>query len=96
MFSNLLENAIEACEDCLNGCEVEIVASVYQDAFVLEISNSYDQSTMKEGMNTSKHNPEQHGFGLQIVREIVGKYQGELNMSCMDGEFCVKVIMHEK
>ena len=96
VFSNLLENAIEACEDCLNGCEVEIVASVYQDAFVLEISNSYDQSTMKEGTNTSKHNPEQHGFGLQIVREIVGKYQGELNMSCMDGEFCVKVIMHEK
>lgn len=96
VFSNLLENAIEACEGCLNDREIIIVASEYQDAFVLEISNPYNQSILKDVIRTSKKNLEEHGFGIQIVREIVEKYQGELNVLCTDDRFYVKVIMHEK
>lgn len=96
VFSNLLENAVEASEVCGDDREIVISASVYQDAFMIVISNPYNQSVTKGIMKTCKQNTEQHGFGIRIVREIVERYQGELGISSTDAEFCAKVIMHEK
>ncbi len=96
VFSNLLENAIEACEVCECEQQIIVAASEYQGAFMMEISNPCHQSVLKETLKTSKWNREQHGFGIQIVREIVEKYQGELDISCIDNKFCVKVMLHER
>ena len=42
---------------------------------------------------TTKENDKEHGYGLQNVREIVLKYQGEMNYEVREGRFVVEVLI---
>ncbi len=88
VFSNLLDNAIEAMR---NVDEPKIFVRVKQKtgSFVLEINNSYSEDIVvrDDKLQTSKSNHEFHGIGLDNVRNVLKKYNGVIDIDYNDNTF---------
>ena len=88
LFSNLVKNAVEAIIRQTEG-QKEILLWIRQKdrKLLIHIENTFDQkevSQKKDG--TIKADRINHGFGTQIVDEIVRKYQGN----------CLRMVNEEK
>lgn len=79
IFSNITTNAVEACLK-LPPCEryIHITSSSEQQWAVLEVTNPFDGGiVLRDGLlATTKSEPEIHGLGLGIVREIAESIGG--------------------
>ncbi len=95
LFSNLLDNAIEAALKCpaeqcvrlkLVQDEVGIILSV-QNTTILEASADLEhmKSTKKKGLH--------HGYGLLNIKEILQRYQYDYVTECKNGWFKFSVLM---
>ncbi len=74
VFSNITENAIEACSKIPNNERfVEITSAGSREWATIEIANSFNGELSLSGgePETSKEDKEIHGFGLRIVKETV-------------------------
>lgn len=87
LISNLLDNSIEACQQ-LDSMERKIQIEIsYNLSFLyIHVSNSYDPNTRLE-----KNNPEEHGYGTRIVKDIVSKYKGTYEVDTEKGIYDVKL-----
>lgn len=77
IFSNLLDNAIEACElITVGGKWIRICAKRTGDVFIIKISNSYlgKYKSGNNGYTTIKKGF--HGYGMKSVKARVEKYGG--------------------
>lgn len=85
LFSNLLENAREACEK-VKGREpwIEVKISVANRFLLLEIRNTSDSRPEEKEWKTTKREKQGHGLGLLSVEDIVEKYNGSLKCSCSE------------
>lgn len=97
LISNLVKNAVEAAEKVMEKTP-EIVFKVHQGKDFIEIicSNTY-QGEINIGKNqkltTSKLDKEQHGFGQEIIQQIVSKYQGNYHIITEKGMFTTNIIL---
>lgn len=93
LLSNLLDNAIEACEK--NKCQSEIMLKIWIDAgyYCIELSNSVENEVLLNNPDllTSKEDKQLHGMGLRSVRSIVDKYNGMINFYQKYNKFYVYV-----
>ena len=91
IFSNLLSNAIEATENCV---EKRICLELRHEErdFMLCIKNTYDgQLVEKDGsIQTRKQDKEMHGYGLANVKECVARNQGHMYIQTQE-EFVVSI-----
>ena len=100
LFSNLIDNAIESCSQCKGEryFHMRVTESPHHWMLVLENSteseNDGETKKIQEGEmpQTTKTDKEHHGFGLQNVKDIVKKYQGELELVKEKGTFAVKMV----
>lgn len=85
LFSNLLENAREACEK-VKGREpwIEVKISVANRFLLLEIRNTSDSRPEEKDWKTTKREKQGHGLGLLSVEDIVEKYNGSVKRSCSE------------
>lgn|GEM_PF-2812358 len=93
VISNLLDNAIEACEQ-LSAPDISI--TVRQKGRYLHIAckNTVAFDVIKENgalMTTKKSS--QHGIGLQVVRNIVNAYDGMIDFHMENLVFVVTVML---
>lgn len=100
IFSNLIDNAIEACEK-LNNCSqkfINIKSNISGSYMYMSIENSYDGQISKNGVEfiTWKKNKKFHGVGLENVRITVNKYNGMLKYDYNESVFKVSVLMNIK
>lgn len=96
IFSNLWDNAIEACgvgnpEDKV----IEIVITGAHGFDIIRFKNTYDGNVKKSdgGFLTTKSGHQ--GLGLMIIKDTVAKYDGTVNISC-DSKLFEIVIMIQK
>ncbi len=97
-LGNLLDNAIEATKEVDKGNRrISVRIKVQSHNLYLEIRNPYHSSRNKKGDNymTTKSDVHLHGWGLQIIRDIVERHNGELEISDRDNEFCIKVLLYQ-
>lgn len=91
IFSNLLSNAIEATENCV---EKKICLELRHEEgdFMLCIKNTYDGKLIeKDGsIQTRKQDKEMHGYGLANVKECVARNQGHMYIKTQE-EFVVSI-----
>ncbi len=97
IFGNLLDNALEAAGECREGKRY-VKASLYMGnefMVIFRLANTFSHKNEREGrwLRTTKPNKESHGFGLQNVEELAGKYHGLFGTSEEDGRFIVMLVL---
>ncbi len=94
LFSNLLDNAIEANGKVETDRFIRIKARTVNESIYLEMENPMAGELQYEGdqILTTKEDSETHGFGLKNVIEIVRKYQGQYHIEGKDNLFTIQII----
>ena len=88
LLSNLLDNAIEACQQYDKGNKAIHVMAVAQQDFFISVRNTSEPVVIINGsIPTTKPEPQLHGFGLANIRLILEKYSGEYTMFYENGWF---------
>ncbi len=95
ILGNLLENAIEAASQ---SDEKKLVLDIAMEKGVLyiQISNTYKGEVMKIGNEfvTSKTDKDNHGIGLNSVRELVEEENGSLVINVEEKLFKAEVMLY--
>ena len=100
LIGNLFDNAIEAVKE-LPPDKKEIYFFLKTNAarLLFIIRNAFWGKKSRDingNFLTSKGDDFYHGLGLKEVKEIIKKYDGEMKISDLDGEFSVKVFLYIK
>lgn len=93
IFSNLIDNAIEACEKLSGEKIIDIEVGLRQNFFILSISNPCASAPIKRNgkIKTTKNDKSLHGIGLKNVSVTAEKYSGVLVTDYSNGVFCADV-----
>lgn len=94
ILSNLMDNAIEATEKCEEK-RIEIVMRTEMNMLYVAVENTYQEEPVKNRNRfiSAKEDKCSHGFGIQNVRSVVEKYNGEISFHYADGIFCVTLFL---
>ncbi|MEG0377488.1 MAG: ATP-binding protein, partial [Eubacterium sp.] len=95
IFSNLLDNAIEACEVIENDQkEISIRMFKYKDFMTIKIDNTYDMKIKKDGRLFLSTKEGLHmGLGLKNVESTIQKYDGSIYYNDGKNIFEVKILL---
>ena len=97
IFGNALDNAIEyECQ--INEIEKRLIkVSVFSENrfLMIHISNYCEQAVIisQEEPQTTKQNPEMHGYGIKGIRLAVEKYNGHMNIKQENNWFIVSILI---
>lgn len=87
LLSNLLDNAIEACQRIHSRKEI-YCSIVMDDELNMVIRNTSPEVVSTDGnIKTSKMNPTEHGYGLPAVKYILDQLGAEYTFEYADGWF---------
>lgn len=87
LLSNLLDNAIEACQRIYSRREI-FCRIVMDDDLNIVIRNTSQDVVIKNGsIQTSKINPTEHGYGLPAVEYILDQLDAEYTYDYANGWF---------
>ena len=91
IFGNAIDNAIEACQQININTEKTITISVkhLNNITTILISNPVS-NPVKIYNNTilsTKNDTTNHGFGIETIKKTIQKYDGDLEISCIDNTF---------
>lgn len=94
IFSNLLDNAMEACDNCEpENRVIKFRMHTFKEYVVIQITNSMKQ-TMKRERGIFKSTKTGHmGIGLLNVEDVVKKYDGDIKYDYLGDSFTVKIIL---
>ena len=94
IFGNALDNAIEACEK-LETQKIINVSAIYDDnQLICKITNTALPST--SDLQTTKSDKENHGFGLDNIKQALSKYNHVVKIEHADNEFVLSFIIFNK
>lgn len=95
IISNLLNNAIEACEKIQEDKRIiEFEIAGYNSQIFISVRNSYDMENIinqKQKFITTKEDKLNHGIGLENVSRTVKKYDGDMRISQENERFIVTI-----
>lgn len=96
LLSNMLENAITACNFSQRG-DKQIYLKISSDEYkyIFNLKNTIDDSVLKKNptLKTTKREKSSHGYGTKIIRDIARKYHGKCDFYEEDGFFCCSVTL---
>lgn len=97
LVGNALENAVESVRHENDPSDREIILSVTrrENTCVFTVNNYASRTVeFKDGLPvTDKPNAEEHGFGTRSMRNVVGKYDGQLGFYQQGDTFTVVATM---
>lgn len=95
LMGNVLDNAIEAAERSGDNAIVEVSLFSDKHKLVFTVSNSISKSVLNSNpkLKTVKEKPELHGFGVQTIKTIADKYDGNVDFYEEDLVFFCHVLL---
>lgn len=92
LFANAINNAIEAVrkiDDEKVVRSIKVIIKSYNEDLFIEVQNPVNEESFLSGdtLKTTKKDKLHHGFGLDNMRRITGKYEGSLRYECKDRIF---------
>ena len=97
MFSNLLDNAIEACEKIPEPSKrfIHLRVRTKHGFLSCSVHNSKAGASSFDGKiyRTSKKDSKNHGYGLSNLQDLVTRYHGTLDIQESPDEFSVVFIL---
>lgn len=91
LLSNILNNAIEACE-AVEKPVIFVKIAVTHGNFVLSVKNSFN-GNVKSDFGTSKNDKLHHGYGIPNMKSIVAKYEGSYLTEQKDNMFATYIVI---
>lgn len=95
MLSNLLDNALEACEKCIDQRSwIDITIRKMNNGLILKVSNSMQGKILisEERYLTTKEDSKRHGIGLDSVNYVLKKYNANIKIESSDQTFNVSIV----
>lgn len=97
LVGNLLDNAIEACDEVKEEENrfIRIYIDTLQNQLYISIMNGMEGIARRQGARfvSRKRGDRRQGFGLQQVDRIVEKYGGYLNRQTEEGVFATEIML---
>lgn len=98
LLSNLLDNAIEACEKVApERRRIYLKLAVRASCLFIRVENSKSPArALKNGrlIETTKVDSTRHGYGGRIIQEVVDRYDGALDFSETSDSFTAIAMLH--
>lgn len=97
IFSNLLNNAIEATEQTEKR-KIWVICRYTKEEIIVEIGNYFNTSIKieKAGLQTSKTDQNYHGWGMKNVMDSVESCKGLLDIEVIEDQFIVSVTLNNE
>ncbi len=101
ILQNLLQNAVEACENVNEGARfIALTGKRTGRFFLIEVKNAFTGTVVfgPDGLpvTTKLEDAPMHGIGLANVRREAEKYRGELELKVNQQEFSATVLLQER
>lgn len=99
LLTNLLSNAVEACESCKKQKVIKLKAVIENEQLIVAVQNSISKSPVKEEhlfLTTKEEALQKHGYGIKNIIEIVDKYDGLYVIDYDEQEFLFSIIFSSK
>lgn len=96
ILSNLLNNAIEACEKCIDKKVIKMKFVKEGNKVIISVRNTYNGEIMiQDGeIQTSKRQEEnEHGIGIGNIMDVITKYGGSHVIQNDKNEFYFSIII---
>lgn len=97
IVGNALDNALEASAYVEEGRrEIWVAVNYAKGVLLFEIKNHYEGqiSWDEEGNISSRKGGNDHGYGMCSIRKTAEKYQGMVEVSTVDGEFLLQILLY--
>ena len=94
IFSNILDNAIEACNKIKSkDKKITLKGTVVNDFFVVKCINTKENDVLLSGnkIMTDKKDKDLHGIGINSVKSSVKKYDGNVEFKFEEDKFIVVI-----
>lgn len=92
LVSNALENALHACLRCSGEKKILMWAGLKGNVLMIEIENSVEEGSSNMNID-NPHKRDGHGYGLQSMRRVVERYNGEMEWLIKNGRFRLNVCL---
>ena len=96
ILANLLNNAIEACENCIGKKVIKFKFMMEEQMIILSVKNTCNQMIIyhnNEIATTKMINQDEHGVGIKNIIRIVEKYNGEYVIQNDEDQFYFSIII---
>lgn len=98
ILGNALDNALEAClRGKVDDPYVKLNMSYDKGNLVILVENTFDGFLKKErktGWATRKDNSQQHGIGIQSIRNVIQKYHGYYHVDIEEMVYHLEMILY--
>lgn len=94
LLANLLDNAIEACENVENEKRwIDLKIKKKNDMLFILIENSIEETEKETGnfFQTKKENKEFHGLGMKSINNVIHKYDGHKEYEIQKDKFQIYI-----
>lgn len=97
LYTNLLDNAIEASQ-LLNEEDrcIEINSRCHESYLIIHISNHIFKNQINHHFQTTKSDKNNHGLGMQIIKNVIKKYDGMMDIQTTDTTFQINITLKNK
>lgn len=94
LVSNLIDNSLEANEKVeLKKRFICFTAGIKKSNIYICVENAKNDIFSLEKRYTTKKDKENHGYGMQIVKKIVKKYNGYMNIENQDNKIKIDLFL---
>lgn len=98
VLGNAIDNAIEAVKKCeLTEKVIYISMGIKKEALVLIVKNPYEHCIKKDkngNLLSTKEEVSRHGYGVNSIKRVVDRYNGEVFIDTQNNIFSITVIMN--
>ncbi len=95
ILSNLLDNAIEACQKCEGKRTIKMKFMTENDIVILSVKNTSIGTCSIENdkiATTKKFRSEEHGIGIRNIKNAIKKYGGTYSIKSNESEFYFAIV----
>lgn len=96
ILSNLLNNAIEACEKSPNKKVMKMKFVKEEDSVIISVKNTYDGKLVvkdDEIQTSKKYDTDEHGIGIKNIIDVITMYKGSYVIRNDKEEFYFSIIL---
>jgi hypothetical protein len=94
LIANALDNAIEYHQRIqVPNKKIKLNIVTHSEYISIKIENQVSENIDVDHLITHKNNALYHGYGLENIKRIAERYEGDLHLSCQNNRFVVSVLL---